>query len=494
MSGTLRTITDWTLPPAVKQVLKNKLRAASVVRAPANAALRGRHQGERRCFVIGNGPSLGRMDLTALAGEVTIAINSFYNHPQAQVVNPHYLCVADPHFFADTPANLAWHRQLSATSPRAVVVLNADARPLVERHGLYKGHQTFFVPLEPARSDAPAPVADLATPNSNGTTTGTLLAIPLALYLGFSSVYLVGFDANWMEDVTASYHFYKSHDLYPEFDSVMADNRGFKYEDHLVGALEEFRAHRRWKDHAAACGQQIINAGHGGVLDAYPRVPFASLFDHEARHAAGPVRLNLGCGGRPLEGYINVDEDSLDQLKARYPANPFPADCQVLNLDVFNLPYANGTVEEVRADSFIEHLGFADEPRLLREIHRVLRPGGTFCFSVPDFEEVCRLWLAAQDDWRAFYRTDPAAIATQHWFGQGSYSMESRWGYLTAIIYGSQNGEGQYHRNCYSEAKLRQMLPAAGFVVDEISRFRWKQDRDPMLQVTARRQQEAGET
>ena len=35
------------------------------------------------------------------------------------------------------------------------------------------------------------------------------------------------------------------------------------------------------------------------------------------------VRLNLGCGSTPLENYINVDMDSLEDLKERYPNKTF---------------------------------------------------------------------------------------------------------------------------------------------------------------------------
>ena len=121
------------------------------------------------------------------------------------------------------------------------------------------------------------------------------------------------------------------------------------------------------------------------------------------------------------------------------------------------------------------------ETKFLYEVRRVLKLGGRFLFSVPDFEEVCRKCLAAKDDWKEFFRSDDEAIAEQHWFGNYSYAMDNRWGYITATIYGSQNGEGQFHKNCYSKGKIRAMCDYLGFDVVKIDRSLWKGDRDPML-------------
>jgi SAM-dependent methyltransferase len=202
--------------------------------------------------------------------------------------------------------------------------------------------------------------------------------------------------------------------------------------------------------------------------------------------AAG-IRLNLGCGGRLLPGYCNVDMDTLEELKARYPGQEFPADVQVCQYDIFALPFPDGGVAEVRADSLVEHLSFVDEPRFFHEVKRVLAPGGLFLFSTPDFEDAVRTWLAARDEWKEFYRNDLEAIARDHWFGQYSYSTENRWGYLMAMIFGSQNGAGQFHRNAYTESKIRAILRHLGFEEPQISRYRWKEVRDLMLSVRARK-------
>ena len=199
------------------------------------------------------------------------------------------------------------------------------------------------------------------------------------------------------------------------------------------------------------------------------------------------IRLNLGCGGRPLPGYINVDMDTVEELEKRYPLQEFPRDLTIDSYSIFELPFIDGSVDEIRADSLIEHLSFIEEKRFLYEVKRVLKPGGIFEFSTPDFEDAVRLWLNAKDEWKDFYRNDPEAIAQEHWFGQYSYSTDNRWGYLMAMIFGSQNGEGQFHKNCYTVPKIRAILKHLSFEEVEISQYRWKEDRDLMISVRARK-------
>src|SRR3989339_1625976 len=100
------------------------------------------------------------------------------------------------------------------------------------------------------------------------------------------------------------------------------------------------------------------------------------------------IKLNLGCGGRPLKGYINIDSDSLEQLKSRYPDDYFDDDLEIYDYDIFNLPFNENSVDEIRADSLIEHIPFIDEPKFFYEAKRVLKKGGTLNLSTTDFEQI----------------------------------------------------------------------------------------------------------
>ena len=198
------------------------------------------------------------------------------------------------------------------------------------------------------------------------------------------------------------------------------------------------------------------------------------------------TRLNVGCGGNPLEGYVNIDQDDLATLRRRYPSNIFPEGTVVEQWDVFNLPCDDDSIDEVNADSFVEHLDFKEEKTFFFEAKRVLKPGGALKFSTPDFEELCRIFLEAKDDWQDFFDDSQEAIRQTHWFGTYTYEYVNRWGYLTASFFGTQNAPGMFHKNGYTVGKINNLLAKVGFQDVQIVHKKWK-GRDPMLYVTAKK-------
>ena len=128
---------------------------------------------------------------------------------------------------------------------------------------------------------------------------------------------------------------------------------------------------------------------------------------------------------------------------------------------------------------------FDPAKKFFNEIKRIIKVGGRLEISTPDFEMTVKQWLAAKDDWKDFFRDDDEAIKQNHWFGNYNNKPNNRWGYLLATIFGSQNGEGQFHKNCYTEKKLIAICKKIGIKIINIERFQWKEDRDHMLKMIA---------
>jgi len=87
------------------------------------------------------------------------------------------------------------------------------------------------------------------------------------------------------------------------------------------------------------------------------------------RKATG-ASINLGCGRRHLEGFVNIDNR---------PEMEPDLVCDVTK----GLPYADGTIDLVRADDFLEHIPIGSVIPVMNEIWRVLKPRGIFESMTP---------------------------------------------------------------------------------------------------------------
>src|SRR5687768_16736719 len=100
-------------------------------------------------------------------------------------------------------------------------------------------------------------------------------------------------------------------------------------------------------------------------------VPLVKIDLDQVLKGPGPVILELGCGKAPQPGRIGVDMIDL-------PGVDIVADLEM------GLPYLpDACVDEIHARSLLEHL--ENFELVMREIVRVLRPGGTCHVFVPHF-------------------------------------------------------------------------------------------------------------
>lgn len=80
------------------------------------------------------------------------------------------------------------------------------------------------------------------------------------------------------------------------------------------------------------------------------------------------VRLNLGAGEIPIDGYTPIDRANGDEA--------YPLDC------------ADNSVDVIRASHLLEHFSHGDVVRVLQDWVRCLKPGGALMVSVPDFDTI----------------------------------------------------------------------------------------------------------
>lgn len=86
------------------------------------------------------------------------------------------------------------------------------------------------------------------------------------------------------------------------------------------------------------------------------------------------LKLNVGVGGKPIEGYIGLD---------KYPGKFVDVvyDLERLNLKSEQLPFPSNTFEAINCEHTLEHVGNVVD--VMNEFYRILKPTGRLTVVVP---------------------------------------------------------------------------------------------------------------
>src|ERR1051325_8735404 len=149
---------------------------------PRNAELRDCHKGQR-CFIIGNGPSLKKQDLTPLAHEITLVTNNFYFHPLiSDRWQPTYYFLSDPQYF-DGYVQLSEFAELNSRITSSKFFVPHFAAEFLEQSKALPRDRTFYVATGGGIGEELQRRPDLTT-LTPGMQTVVQLAIMVAMYMG----------------------------------------------------------------------------------------------------------------------------------------------------------------------------------------------------------------------------------------------------------------------------------------------------------------------
>jgi hypothetical protein len=226
---------------------------------------------KKRCFVIGNGPSLLRTDLTKLKDEVTFVMNGFFlKMPELDWTPTFYVC--EDHLVAEDRAT-------------EINALKGPTKffPASLRYVIRPDEHTVFYDHRPRKSYPNG--FDFSFDADVNTYTGgtvTFSCLQLAAYMGFEEIYLIGVDASYAIPADATLG---GAGRIKELDMTSDDPNHFHpdyfgkgkrwHEPNVHTMLDAYREARRTCD---ARGVAIYNATVGGKLEVFPRVDYYDLF------------------------------------------------------------------------------------------------------------------------------------------------------------------------------------------------------------------------
>jgi predicted SAM-dependent methyltransferase len=94
----------------------------------------------------------------------------------------------------------------------------------------------------------------------------------------------------------------------------------------------------------------------------------------------GDLCINIGCGSRPLPGWVNLDAARGEQVDVVWDLR-------------HGLPFPDESCAAIFGEHVIEHIPKDGAEFLLRECHRALRPGGVVRLSTPDAGKFLRAYV-----------------------------------------------------------------------------------------------------
>lgn len=224
---------------------------------PAGTCIEKNSYKNKRCFIIGGGPSINQMDLSPLNNEYCMAVNRGFLLKQRGLPHVEFYGLSDHNAYKE------YGSQVSADFAKNFCIFGEISwdRTDIENLSVFSMYSEHNKPKYMSKGffqfDLSQPVAH--------TYTVVLQMLQVAVFAGFKDIYFIGVDNDFSG---ANMHFYTDSDHEKEnmkdwnFNPCPDNEKAFQK---AYAILKERNIH-------------LYNAGVEGKLTALPRVDFRSLF------------------------------------------------------------------------------------------------------------------------------------------------------------------------------------------------------------------------
>lgn len=233
------------------------------------------HRG-KRCFLIGNGPSLVAEDLNKIKNEYSMAANKIFQAFSNTEWRPTY-------YFCDD--GILCKELFSKKESLKEVLLECKAGFSSTKHSLYKYRKeedmsNLFFYESRNTIDREGDIIPLFSEECSKCVytcyTIVYAMYQIAMYMGFTEIYLLGMDFSFTQEVNSKGEIVV-HKNIKRNHSDLLDELNMKKEN-MPRPYIILEGHKIAKEFAESHGVKIYNATRGGKLEVFERVDFDSLF------------------------------------------------------------------------------------------------------------------------------------------------------------------------------------------------------------------------
>lgn len=247
-----------------------------------NTVLHNKYKNER-CFVLCTGPSINQQAIEKLKNEVVFGVSTGFLHKKYSTIHPTFHCTPQctyTELFTKEAAINLFRTMDEHTFSDTKFIFSDTERKLIEENQLFRGKELYYVSLSRKMRKEDKEIYDISK-RIPGVTTVPVMAIIVAMYMGFNKIYLLGTECD--SCITKQYVHAMQEELSSTFGhydySVDQDNNilanNYEAWEETTQVLFQFRVLHQI---AIENGIEIINATIGGIVDEFPRIDFNDLF------------------------------------------------------------------------------------------------------------------------------------------------------------------------------------------------------------------------
>lgn len=242
----------------------------------------------KRCFILGNGPSLKTVDLSLLSDEYVFTVNQIVRHPDFDKLKTNYHFWADPMFFKINENReedlelLEVMRNVNTKGNKPKCFFPIDQYLFIKKYKLDEMLNVNFFRSKYIFFDNYSKKIDF-TRNIPGFGTVVQWAIIMAIYMGFKEIYLLGCDNTGIvvtinsalkENSDSDYVYSITKNEKRRMENLLNEHT---LEDCCKSYVSTLANYRRLFAYCQSKNIKLINCSAKTVIDSIPREKFENV-------------------------------------------------------------------------------------------------------------------------------------------------------------------------------------------------------------------------
>ncbi len=238
-----------------------------------NAKLKNQYNG-KRCFILGNAPTIKDIDITLLKDEYVFVMSTFYNHPDYSKLNNSIFSSVHLTGSKKYEENLKWMRAIDEnTKSTKIFFFDLAQKQMIEENHLFVGKDIYYIASANIKRSF-----DIST-LTKSYETNVIQTLEIAMYLGFKEIYLHSVNINVI-CAEGKYEYFFDRTKMPYKDPEVNDDGSCKdFFTQIESTYVALKGIFECKEYANMHGVKIYYTNQESLLKFFEYKDFRSIFE-----------------------------------------------------------------------------------------------------------------------------------------------------------------------------------------------------------------------